>query len=101
MSKDFTTEYFDCECKTPEHTLRFTLDNEYGDLYLDVFLRPDVWHKRLWYAIKYVFGLRCDLGAFGGWMFDPNDLERLVNFGIKCKQIRSVQVSSKTEKNND
>ena len=49
--------YVECQCSDFNHVFRFVLDERDGDLWLEVQLnlwRP--WYKRLWSAIRFVFG---------------------------------------------
>lgn len=56
-------------------------------LYASVHLVPlRIW-KRLWYAIKYIFGYKSKYGAFEEFIFDKKDaekLQKLVNY-LKSK----------------
>ena len=54
-----------CACTSDEHTLRlmhFKADPEKGDdfdeVYWSVYLNPYPWYKRLWVALRYLFGHR-------------------------------------------
>ena len=80
------TEYYECTCGAPDHTLRFILDhgNEDKDdtwpptLYTEVMLshfRP--WHKRVWIGIKYMFGMETP-DHYGGWELNREDADRLI-----------------------
>ncbi len=72
------TEYFECQCGSPEHALVFNLDLEENSIYTTVFLdqwRP--WWHRIWIAIKYVFGYKCMYGHFDCFSMDPKDAYRL------------------------
>ena len=75
------TEYFDCACKDLSHTLRFAYfeDDEFPELYTEVFLEEKSWYKRLWFGIKYIFGYKTKYGHFGNWMLDEKDIDRLEN----------------------
>ncbi len=77
-----TIEYFECTCSTPEHTLRFSID-DYDDgpeLYTAVFLfQPIGIFHRLWVAFKYVFGLRCNSGHFDCTILTVHDAQRLID----------------------
>lgn len=73
------TEYFECSCYSPEHTLRFMLHSpEDPEIFVHVFLGPDPLFKRIWNAIKYVFGYRCRYGHFDEFILRPEDAERLI-----------------------
>ena len=68
------TEYLECACTSNEHRLVFTLDPEDEEfpIYVSTFLHSYYpWYKRIWVAIKYVFGYRSRYGHFDsmilGW----------------------------------
>ncbi len=78
--KSEPSEFFECQCEHSEHTLRFTYDPEYNELYTEIFLSQYLaWYKRVWAAIKYIFGYKCRGGHFDGWMMNPEDAKRLRN----------------------
>lgn len=77
-------EYFECSCKSPEHTLRFMLCDD--ELYAYVFLRPEPLYKRIWNAVKYVFGYQCAYGHFDEFILHYNDADRLVTLLNKYKE---------------
>lgn len=56
------TEYFDCECNSPEHTIRFVYDDsnkENDEVYIEVQMNPYLnIFKRFWVAFKYIFGIK-------------------------------------------
>lgn len=75
-----TVEYFDCECGDISHSARFTLfhDDSYPELYIDVYLNQyRGFFKRVWTAIKYVFGYRSKFGHFDSISFRRKDIPRL------------------------
>lgn len=83
------TEHFDCECYTPEHTVRFTYDPEDGILSMDIHLRKWEFWKRVWIAVKYVFGYKSKYGDFdGGAMFEQKALVRLANLALTASARR-------------
>jgi hypothetical protein len=83
--KEFETYYFDCLCYSNEHTVRFVLDpnakedGNYEDrLWLETYLHNyHRWYKRLWIAIKYVFGYRCMYGHFDCTIIKPSQYKKL------------------------
>lgn len=87
------TEYLECQCGSNEHTLRFvlSLDEEGPEIYTSVFLGSYPWGwKRLWTAIKYLFGYKCKYGHWGCFSMKPEDafrlqglLVRLIEAGMK------------------
>ena len=76
------TEFFECDCGSEEHTLRFTLelDNvpEGAVLYTTIFLNNwQHWYQRVWIAIKYIFGYKCKYGHWDSWNLRKQDAKRL------------------------
>ena len=71
-------EYYTCECFSPEHTLRFDLDEEDGTLWSSVHLSyGSRFHQRVWKAIKYVFGYKSKYGHFDCFDLQEEDIPRL------------------------
>ena len=50
--------YFECQCQTPEHTLRIYVDKEYEECIFTIFLNNDSFLKRLKNAFFYIFGYK-------------------------------------------
>ena len=73
--------YFDCECESGEHVVRFIYDPEDGDVIVEVQLTQyrNVF-KRLWIALKYVFGYECKFGHWDSAMISWKQLGRLEEF---------------------
>lgn len=78
-----------CDCGNLEHQIHIhATDYEDGDedngfVYLSVHLAPQEWYRRLWYAIKYIFGYKCCYGAFEEIILKPKDaykFERVVKW---------------------
>jgi hypothetical protein len=82
--------YFECSCHSPEHLVKFSFYNEEtdeGDLYLSTFLNPEYrWYKRVWVAIKYIFGYKCKYGHFDETIIDPKDRDKFYNLAKKFKE---------------
>lgn len=76
-------EYFDCSCDTAEHTLRMTyfLDDfgnmEEDEIYAEIHLSKYGFWRRVWKALKYVFGYKCRYGHWDCWILKRTDAERL------------------------
>lgn len=72
------SHYFECKCGSSEHTVRFVLDEEENELYVDIFLNQyrNIF-QRIWVAIKYVFGYECKNVHWDGWILRDNDVVRL------------------------
>lgn len=70
--------FFECQCGSDEHTLRFTLDEKEKEIYTSVYLncwRP--WHKRIWLAVKYIFRYTCKYGHFDCYLMKNEDVKRM------------------------
>jgi len=84
-------QYFECLCHSNEHTLKFSLDDneEYPDLYASIFLihHRNVF-KRIWIAIKYVFGYKSSYGHWDEWLLRPEDSVKLRELLEKYEQIK-------------
>jgi len=85
------THYFDCGCGSFEHTIRFSLNKEEGEIYTDVFLNQyrHFW-KRVWIGIKYAFGYKCRYGHWDCWILDKSDVTRLRDM---CDELINVSES--------
>jgi hypothetical protein len=71
-------QYFECACHSPEHTLRFCWDDKDNEIYTEVFLNQyHNFFKRIWIALKYVFGYKCKYGQFDCFLMQPKDAQRL------------------------
>ena len=117
------TSYYECQCESPEHTLRFVYDPDENELYTEVHLTQyrNVF-KTIWVAIKYIFGYKCRYGHFDCWMLKNEDckgikelLNKVIdgekNKGLSCqiipkkeldgifKSISEEAVSKMSEKN--
>jgi len=96
------TEYFDCCCSAPDHTLRFMYDttefNEGAELptiYTEVMMSHYLpWHKRIWVAIKYLFGMDTP-DHFGCWELDSKDTDRMIDMLTKFKETENKYMEQK------
>jgi len=90
-------EFFVCECNSDEHTLRFMLDpgsskpGDYADLGTSVFLWEWRWPKRLWIALKYLFGYKCRYGHWDCFTLRLEDAERLRALVDRFIELRRAQ----------
>lgn len=82
---DLENHFFVCQCFSDEHTLRFIYDPEDNDLWTEVYLDKQVWYRRIWVALKYVFGYQSKYGAFDSFLFDPKDADRMIDLMGKVK----------------
>jgi hypothetical protein len=80
-------EYFECRCGSPEHSLRFWLDEdpEFPCIYVSVFLSEHPWYRRLASSIRYLFGHKSMYGHFEEFILHPEDRDRLVELLKKLK----------------
>jgi hypothetical protein len=72
--------YFECACHSDEHRLVFQLDldDKHPEIYVSQFMHHwNPWWKRVWIAIRYVFGYKCKYGHFDCWIMKPEDAEKL------------------------
>lgn len=77
-SNNSVNELFICECRNVEHQLIFSYFPEDNEVYMAVHLIPEynIW-KRIWIAIKYIFGYKSIYGHFDEFIFDKSDADRL------------------------
>lgn len=70
--------YLECACHSEEHTLKFVCDPESQELFAMVFLHQyrGFW-KKLWMAIRYVFGYKSKFGHWDCFILRPEDAPRL------------------------
>lgn len=77
-------ELFICQCSNTEHQLIFSYFLDDKEVYVSVHLTPEynIW-KRVWMAIRYIFGYKCRYGHFDEFIFKKSDagrLQKVVNF---------------------
>lgn len=78
--------HINCDCMSPEHTLRYIWDAEDKQLYTDIYLNSyQSFFKRFVIAIKYLFGHKCKYGMFDCTMINE---EQFNNLYIFLTQIR-------------
>jgi hypothetical protein len=70
--------HFDCQCSDFNHTVRFTLDPDDGEVWIDVRLNycDPLW-KRVWNAVRYVFKRPVAYGHYDVTMLREEDFGRL------------------------
>ncbi|MBT3922445.1 MAG: hypothetical protein HOF21_07690 [Nitrospina sp.] len=80
MNEQLKTDYFLCECSFPEHLFFFFYDDKDNVLYLNIHLSVQQGiFRRIWTAIKYIFGHQSTYGGFDEIIIRPEDRERLVS----------------------
>lgn len=73
------TEHIECACHSIEHTIHLIAigDNEVS---MNLFLSDVPWYKRVWKAIKYVFGYKCIYGQFDEFIIDKEGANEFISF---------------------
>lgn len=93
------TEVLICECSSVEHQIAFTycseeredILDESGAIYedcMDVSIHLNDYNgffRRVWVAIKYVFGYRSRYGDWDSFMMNPEDADRLIPYLVKLR----------------
>lgn len=70
--------YLECACSSVEHTLRFVLDKDDDEIYVEMHLNPCLpWYKRVWQAVRYVFGYRCKYGHWNCTVINREGAKKL------------------------
>lgn len=87
--KEKNPEIFICACNSVEHQIvvKYEHSKYCPILYASVHLKKHSVWGRIKYAIKYIFGYQCNIGAFEEFIFKPEDAERLQNMVDLLKNI--------------
>lgn len=97
-------ELFICECHDTSHQFIISADPltvEFPEVYVSIHLNRD--HnifRRMWTAMKYVFGMRSTLGDFDEVIIKPGDADRLqgiVDYLRKAKEKQEQDNKAKIE----
>ncbi len=73
--------YVECQCKSPGHMLRFTLDTEDSFLWIETHLcQFNNFFRRLLEAIRYLFNRppKSGCGHFDCTIIDPQDIPKII-----------------------
>ncbi len=110
--KDLKTYYFQCACSSQDHTVGITFDIEEKEMSFEVQLHQwKPFYKRLWSAVKYLFGYECKYGHWDTSVMNEEKFLELYNLmtrfsytaGIRDKSAKKIQNAltdiSKGEKN--
>lgn len=74
----FEEHYFECACSDFDHLVRFELDKTDGEIFLSFRLVAcNTWWKRVWLAVKYVFGKDRRYGEYDTTILREEDFVRL------------------------
>ena len=90
--------YFDayeCQCSSSEHIITFKFDNNSKDwppeLFGEIHLcQSNGFFKRLWHAVKFVFGYKSKYGNFDTFIFKPEDLPHLRNLFDEFEKAQKI-----------
>lgn len=68
-----------CTCESLEHQAVFTYfeNDQGGDVYLEIHLKPRNLFRRIINAVRYVFGHRSVYGDFDEMVINPEDVDKL------------------------
>lgn len=81
--------YTECDCGSDEHVIRFTFDEDDGDLYMSVFLNQyQSWWQRIWIAVKYVFGYKSKYGHFDCTCISGDETVKLASLFTKAAKVQ-------------
>lgn len=93
-------EVFICKCCNTEHQLIFSYFTDEKEVYVSVHLIPEYKiFRRIWKAIKYIFGHRSIYGHFDEFIFKPEDADKLqsiVNFLKDGTGYNSTQIEERS-----
>jgi len=84
VDDDRVVHYIECSCTDSEHTIRLTRykDDEWDQwVYVSYYMgNHDNIFKRVWTAIKYVFGYKSRYGDFGETLIDVEEAQKIVDY---------------------
>ncbi len=87
-----------CDCSSAEHQLIVRWDNDDKEVYVSMHLANYMgFWKRLWHALKYAFGYKCQYGAFDEVILRKEDASNLQKVVDHLKNKQSSTVNSKAE----
>lgn len=79
-STGMETSFIECACHTSEHLIKVVYDPEDNEMFVEVHLHT--WKsifRRMWVAIKYVFGYKTRFGQWDELIVQPKDYKRLAD----------------------
>lgn len=87
-------EHFLCQCYSTDHSFTYHYNEEDNEIYVHVHLSNyrNIF-KRIWVAIKYIFGYKSRYGDFEEFILNPDDRDRLI--GV-IKQLKDPEEHNKT-----
>jgi len=75
-----------CQCHSAEHQIIFREFDDEKMVCMKVHLNKLPIIKRIWYALKYIFGFQSKYGAFAEFIFKPEDAEIVEKITNRLKQ---------------
>ena len=88
-------ESFFCACYSFEHQAHFWYNEEWNSIFVYFSLIPSRnLFKRIWYAIKYVFGYQSRFGQYDEFIINNDDLDRYIEYFKKVKSASKSKKSS-------
>jgi len=94
------TQFFECQCLSNEHTIKFSLDEEDGTIYTSVYLNSWYpWYYKIWIALKYMFGYTSRLGHWDCSLLKTEDHPRLLALIAKSSLIQAEKLKTRLEQN--
>lgn len=77
-----------CECNSTDHQMVFLYSEDESEnvCYVHIHLNKRRFLWRLVYGIKYIFGRKCNYGAFDEFIFNPDDSEKIQKLANYLKE---------------
>ena len=92
--------YVECQCSDFNHVFRFVLDEQEGDVWLEVQLNVWLpWYKRLYHAVRYAFGKPKAYGHYDVTLLRDEDFLRLHVLLDKAAVLKCQRSVEGTQKN--
>jgi len=90
-------KYLTCKCGDFMHTVRFTLDTEDGELWIETHMNHELpWYMRAWVALRYVLAMPTKYGHFDVSMIEPKDVGDLRDMLDCAEALQSKTMASRT-----
>jgi len=81
IPKIFDKDVIICECNSTEHQMLFLYSDDDGVpmVFVHTHLTKKPFWQRVKYGIKYIFGYKCQYGAFDEFIINPTDIPKIEN----------------------
>jgi hypothetical protein len=91
-----------CDCYQPEHNIRlmYWSDPDDWEAFFSFHLRT--WRnplRRLWVALRYVFGYRCRYGEWDEFLLNVRSAKKLIEFLQEYVDLRTAQTNEQCGQN--